>query len=185
MAGESSLQVYHIRPSIMIFADTEPSSTASGTQWNLGASYIYLSDDNREAVQVQYERIEFKERMINGTMRSYHVADKRTFSTSWSDFPSRKAPATTSITTGLTTNITSDSFGAGQDILNWYNSHKKDFWMLLVYDAPIQTTSSSSISPLSGWAEKVHVFFNDFNFTVKKRGPLNDLWDINITLVEA
>lgn len=185
MAGETNLQSYWVRPSMLIFCENEPSSASSGTAWNLGANYLYLSDDNRQPVSIQYERIEFKERMINGTMRSYHVADKRTFSTSWNDFPSRKLAATNSSLKGLSASITSDGFGAGQDILNWYNTYKKDFWMLAVYDAPIQTTSSTTIAPIQGWAEKIHVFFDSFNFTVKKRGNLNDLWDVDISLVEA
>ena len=185
MAGEVALQSYWIRPSMIIFAETEPSSASNGLYWNLGTNYLYLSDDNRDAVSVNYERIEFKDRMINGTMRSYHIADKRKFSTSWNDFPSRKYAATNSVLKGLDPNITSDGFGAGQDILNWYNNHKKDFWMVMVYDAPIQAVSSATISPLQGWAEKVHVFFDDFNFSVKKRGPHHDLWDVDISLVEA
>lgn len=184
MAGETSLQSYWVRPSMIIFSNTEPTSASNGVFWNLGSDYLYISDDNREAVSIQYERIEFKERMINGTMRSYHITDKRTFSTSWNDFPSRKVTSSNSTLKGLSASITSDGFGAGQDILNWYNTYKKDFWMLLVYDAPVQS-SSANISPLSGWAEKVHVFFDSFDFSVKKRGSLNDLWDMNMSLVEA
>jgi hypothetical protein len=51
--------------------------------------FIILSDDNRESIRINPERIEKKQRMINGRMRSYHVADKLRISTSWNLLPSR------------------------------------------------------------------------------------------------
>ena len=182
-----ALDKYWLRPSMIVFSDTEPTGTSTNTSWTLGSNFLYLSDDSRDAVQVSYERIETKDRMIDGTMRSYFIADKRTFSTSWNDFPSRKSPSTVSFDRGYGQKFIRDSgtnVGAGQDILNWYNTYKKDFWMLLVYDAPI-LSGSINIAPTSGWAEKIHVFFQDFNFTVTKRGPYHDLWNIDMTLVEA
>lgn len=55
--------------------------------------FIILSDDNRDAFDVKPIRIERRERMINGRMRSYHIADKLTISTSWSLLPSRSFSA--------------------------------------------------------------------------------------------
>ena len=51
--------------------------------------FMVLSDDNRSPLQFETLRIEKRERMINGRMRSYHVADKLTLSTSWDMLPSR------------------------------------------------------------------------------------------------
>jgi hypothetical protein len=51
--------------------------------------FLILSDDNRTPLQFNSLRIEKKERMINGRMRSYHVADKLELSTSWTMLPSR------------------------------------------------------------------------------------------------
>jgi hypothetical protein len=51
--------------------------------------FMVLSDDNRSPLQFDTLRIEKRERMINGRMRSYHVADKLTLSTSWDMLPSR------------------------------------------------------------------------------------------------
>jgi hypothetical protein len=146
-------------------------ATAYGTKWNFGnGEVLYLTDDNREPLQVTPQRIEFKRRMIDGTMRSHYVADKDEYSTSWSDIPSRKNNGSVQ--------ITSDNFGAGNDIKNWYEENTGDFWALLIYD----TNSSDNISVS---AEKVNVFFNSFNFTVSTRGELNDLWDVSISLVEV
>lgn len=51
--------------------------------------FIILSDDNRAGISFSSERIEKRQRMVNGRMRSYHIADKLRISTSWSALPSR------------------------------------------------------------------------------------------------
>jgi hypothetical protein len=163
-----------LRPSLLIFTAVEPTLITSGGdagKWNFnGATPLYLTDDGRDALQVSPQRLEFKRRMIDGTMRSNYVADKNQFTTSWSNLPSRKLNGSES--------ITSDGFGAGQDIKDWYEDTPGDFWMLAVYDG---TTGGS----VTGSAEKYHVFFDSFNYSVSKRGQYNDLWNVSITLVEA
>ena len=59
------------------------------TDQDLLNEFLILSDDNRTPLQFSTVRIEKKERMINGRMRSYHVADKLEISTSWTMLPSR------------------------------------------------------------------------------------------------
>jgi hypothetical protein len=61
----------------------------NATEEDLLHEFMILSDDNRSPLQFNSVRIEKKERMINGRMRSYHVADKLELSTSWSMLPSR------------------------------------------------------------------------------------------------
>jgi hypothetical protein len=51
--------------------------------------FIILSDHNRSALDFSNERIEQRERMINGRMRSYYIDDKLSISTSWDNLPSR------------------------------------------------------------------------------------------------
>lgn len=53
------------------------------------SQFLILSDHNRAAVEVKTDRIEQRKRMANGTMRSYHIADKLVISTSWELLPSR------------------------------------------------------------------------------------------------
>jgi hypothetical protein len=62
-------------------------STISDTE--LLNSFIILSDDGRSPIDFNTERIEKRERMINGRMRSYHTADKLSIATSWNMLPSR------------------------------------------------------------------------------------------------
>ena len=51
--------------------------------------FLILSDHNRSPLQFKTERIEQRQRMINGNMRSFHIADKNTLSVSWQNLPSR------------------------------------------------------------------------------------------------
>lgn len=59
---------------------------------NVGNSedvFMILSDDNRGPIDFRIERLEKRERMINGRMRSYHIADKRSITVNWDMLPSR------------------------------------------------------------------------------------------------
>jgi hypothetical protein len=159
-------------------ANTGTTSTAIATnksKWDLGSSYLYVSDNNRSELAVSFERIEYKQRMINGTMRSYHVADKKNFSTSWDKMPSRKTQVTEYHVD------TRNKFAGGQEMLKWYEDHTGDFWMLLVYDVD----STVSEKELKKNVEKVNVFFENFSYNVVKRGDELDLWDIDLSLVEV
>ena len=51
-------------------------NTGSETDTALFNEFLILSDDNRSPIDFKPNRIEIRERMINGRMRSYHVADK-------------------------------------------------------------------------------------------------------------
>lgn len=91
------------RPQAMLWSDYQPTvesgiyvpegfevgQDTTSTNLDLLDSFIILSDDNRDKLDFSFERIEKRERMINGRMRSYHIADKLTLSTSWTMLPSR------------------------------------------------------------------------------------------------
>lgn len=95
MAGRKKYQ----RPQAMLWADN-PGTIIDGAYVPLGneqnsqttfeaGNFIILSDDNRQAIDFKPDRIEKRERMVNGRMRSYHIADKLVISTSWQMLPSR------------------------------------------------------------------------------------------------
>ena len=160
------------RPSLIILAENQPEE---GTGSNAGkcqftGDVLYLTDDNRSALSVNPIRIENKRRMIDGTMRSVWVNDKKEFSTSWSNIPSRKLNGSDS--------ITSDSFGAGLDIKNWYDTYTGDFWVMFVYDTNDADDVDTSV-------ELYNVFISSFDYDVVKRGQYNDLWDVSLSLVEV
>jgi hypothetical protein len=95
------------RPQAMLWADN-PGTVVDGFHIPLGnevgsdgtldqnGEFLILSDNNREAIEFAKERIEVRKRMVNGRMRSYHVADKLQISTSWSMLPSRSFSVTPS-----------------------------------------------------------------------------------------
>lgn len=174
--AQANLSNVWLRPSLIVFSTNEPipGTGADTGKWDFGSggSTIYLTDDNRQPLQATPERIESRRRMIDGTMRSVHVADKYKFSTSWENIPSRKLNGAKA--------ITSDGFAAGIDIKDWYEANYDDFWMLLIYD------NNDDLSVGSGAnVEKYNVFFDGFDFSVTKRGQFNDLWDVSIDLVEV
>lgn len=164
----------------MIFTEAAPVpvNAASG-QWNLGVAdtnFLYLTDDSRSELQISLERIEYKKRMINGRMRSYHVADKKTFSVSWRDLPSVRNELSE-----VRFSASASGWASSQQMLDWHRNHTDSFYLTLVYDTP---TAASSV-PLRYSLEYYNVFFDDFSYTIKKRGPTHDLWDISMTLVEV
>lgn len=176
----TTLQRAWYRPALMIFTEAEPTPIDSVLgQYNLGTAdtnYIYLTDDSRSELSISVDRIEYKKRMINGRMRSYHVADKKSFSVNWKDLPSLKTQLSESRF------VTSPSGWAScQEMLQWHEEHTESFYLTLVYDTP----SASASVPLRYSLETYNVFFEDFSYVVKKRGPTHDLWDISMTLVEV
>lgn len=81
----------YLRPQGLIFANN-PGYTVDGSripEGNEFEDFIILSDDNRQSITISPERIEKRERTVNGRMRSYHIADKAVISTSWNNLPSR------------------------------------------------------------------------------------------------
>jgi hypothetical protein len=158
-------------------------------------NFIILSDHNREPIDFTFQRIENRERMINGRMRSHHIADKKTISVSWTMLPSRAYPTIPEFdaATGLVPEAlkgleyTVDGGAGGVELLDWYKQNPGSFWVFLSYDNYANFGSDeSSYSNLNKYSEIVEVFFSDFSYTVNKRGGSNyDMWDINVTLEEA
>lgn len=181
------------RPQGLIFADN-PGYVNNGIHVPEGAeftNFIILSDDNREAINFTQNRIESRKRMINGRMRSYHIADKLTLSTSWSNLPSRSASALQvfEVTTGESilenqTSYTSDEGAGGVDILDWYENHQGSFWVYLAYDK--YTNMDNSFNKMGQYNEVVEVFFGDFQYDIVSRGgSTHDFWNISLSLEEV
>lgn len=158
--------------------------------------FIILSDHNRSEIKVESDRIENRKRMINGTMRSYHVADKIKYSWNWSMIPSRGFSSAPTFSSGgaltRTQNpdpvlgiqtvplmYTADGGAGGSDLLEWYENHKGPFYMLLSYD-------KQKYSTLNSYTEVAQVYFASFSYDVSKRGlTSHDFWDISMTLEEV
>lgn len=174
------------RPSLIILCHDKPveGSGQDVGKWNLGNDYIYLTDDGRDALAIDPQRIEYKQRMLNGRMRSYYVADKRTFSTSWRDLPSRSKDATGKYISEHQRRNSSIKYAAGQEMKDWYERHSGSFWMLVIYDGKLFNSSTNNKTALQQ-VELYNVFFEDFSITVVKRGQDHDLWNVDMSLVEV
>jgi hypothetical protein len=168
------------RPQAMVWCDQDPSLDIDGNfipvGYELGSdtsdisgaelqpSFLILSDHNRSQIGITNERIEQRQRMANGTMRSFFIADKLTVDTSWSMLPSRgfkdypsfnnespsigKPQLTAQPYSGgeeipavpsgsklyAQEQYTADGGAGGGEMLDWYENHTGPFWVLLSYD---------------------------------------------------
>ena len=214
MAGRKKYQ----RPQGLLFADNEgikvdgfhiPEGDEIGS---LGASvdgygeFIILSDNNRSPIDFKTVRIEKRERMINGRMRSYHTADKLTLTVSWDMLPSRafdtyagfdaEGNPNMAIIPEIRTNpleFTTDGGAGGVELLDWYKNHSGSFWVYLAYDKytnfkdVFETTNvDERFANTNKYNEVIEMFFTDFSYSVQKRSGLNfDFWNVSLTLEEA
>ena len=213
MAGRKKYQ----RPQGLLFADNEgikvdgfhiPEGDEIGS---LGASvdgygeFIILSDNNRSPIDFKTVRIEKRERMINGRMRSYHTADKLTLTVSWEMLPSRALDTYAGFDADGNPNLlktetrlnplefTTDGGAGGVELLDWYKNHTGSFWVYLAYDKytnfkdVFETTNSDErFANTNKYNEVIEMFFSDFSYSVQKRSGLNfDFWNVSLTLEEA
>lgn len=172
------------------------SDTGSELDTSTFNQFIILSDDNRAPLSFAPIRIEKRERMVNGRMRSTHIADKLTLSTSWTMLPSRShyvnpdfnsSTGKSPYTGNNSLEYTSDAGAGGVEILDWYENHKGSFWVYLSYDKYSNFgKDDNAYGHLDQYSQIIEMFFSDFSYSVEKRGGTNhDLWNISVTLEEA
>jgi hypothetical protein len=171
--------------------------------------FLILSDHNRGEINISTQRIEKKQRMINGSMRSFHIADKLNISTSWNMLPSRQSfiRANWDPTTGIAPITPSQAFTAdfgagGVEMLKWYEDHTGPFWVFLSYDKYTNFgVNTIDHQHLAQYNQVVQMYISSFDYSIVKRGgpslvsgtpdfglPTNfgyDMWNINVTLEEV
>jgi len=200
----------YARPQAILFADN-PGIIQNGKIIPEGKefeNFIILSDDNRQPISFDIERIENRQRMINGRQRSYHVADKRSISTSWQMLCSRSfgsdpafdAFGKTDLTSSTGVRVpnqdgtystvskeffTSDGGAGGVELLKWYQDHPGSFWVYLAYDK-YDNFEDNEYNKLNQYNEVIEVFFSDFTYSVEKRGSqTHDYWNVDLSLEEV
>lgn len=157
--------------------------------------FLILSDDNRSDIDFTVSRIESRKRMVNGRMRSYHIADKLSISVSWDMLPSRSyftspefnESGSSQYKNNNSQEFTTDGGAGGVDILDWYENHTGSFWVYLAYDKHTNFgKEAGAYTNLQKYNEVVEVFFADFSYGVVKRGGSNhDFWNISLQLEEV
>lgn len=126
--------------------------------WRRGSVIVKPTDGGRSALSVSTEQIENSQRMHNGRLRKYHVADKRTWNVSWTMLPA--------MDTGTV------EWGAGGwSIQNFYNNTKGAFFMDITHKAAVLN-------------ETVEVVFTGFDKTHTARGAF-DFWEVSVTMEEC
>lgn len=166
-----------------------------------GIDFIILSDHNRSEINISQDRIETRQRMINGGMRSYWIADKLKISTSWQRLPSR--PFSLDISFNSSGNVnkptydeqvaaatkyesyTVDGAAGGTDLLSWYENHPGSFYLFLSYDK-YRENGIENYNKLYTYNQVIKVYFASFDYSVEKRSGSNfDFWNVNLSLEEA
>lgn len=160
--------------------------------------FLVLSDHNRSSMNFGTQRIEQRQRMVNGRMRSFYVADKLTINLSWSMLPSRgfayKAKfnelGNATSPADIQDRYTADGGAGGVEMLQWYETHPGPFWVYLAYDK--NTNFVDPINPdsqyerLAQYNQIIQMYITDFSYTVVQRGNgTHDFWDISVALEEV
>lgn len=126
--------------------------------WTRNGATIQPTEHNRSELSVSDERIKSSDRMNNGRLRQYYVADKRTWSLSWSMIP---APSEETV----------DGKAGGSAIENFYRSTPGEFTMRIQHaDTDLDET--------------VTVVFSNFSKVHARRGAF-DFWDVSVSLEEV
>lgn len=160
-----------------------------------GVDFILLSDHNRSEIDIKQNRLENKKRMVNGHMRSYHIADKIEVNFSYDNLPSRAfskdpmfvdgKPTAESTEESPLIQYTVDGGAGGADLLSWYEENPGSFYMLMSYDKN-SSLKKNPYEDISGYTDVAEVYFTNFDHSVIKRGgSSHDLWNISISLEEV
>lgn len=199
----------YARPQAILFSNSPgtlsngiyvPDGDEIGNASSNGGDFLILSDHNRRGLDLSPQRIENRQRMVNGRMRSYWVADKKQLSVSWEMLPSRAFASdpnfntTTGVPTSTLEEYTVDGGAGGVELLDWYENHYGTFWVFLSYDKYSEFTvggvsgqkNANSYTHLYEYAERLEMYITNFTYSVEKRGRTNyDMWNISMTLEEA
>lgn len=208
MAGRKSFLGGATRPQAILFSDNAGTLESgiyipNGNEWE---DFIILTDGNRSEVSMSNQRIEQRQRMINGNMRSYWMADKLNLSTSWSRIPSRAYSTDVGFNpdTGKISDdpanysmYTVDGGAGGVDILSWYENHVGPFYVFLAYDK-FRINGVEDYNRLGGYNQVLKMYISSFDYDIEKRNGTStgnmwsdnkttgfDFWNISISLEEV
>lgn len=208
MAGRRAFLSGATRPQALLFSNNAGTLQSgryipNGTEWE---DFIILTDGNRGEISMTNQRIETRQRMVNGNMRSYWIADKLSMSTSWSRIPSRAYSESVDFneSNGQIINdpssysmYTVDGGAGGVDILNWYEDHPSPFYVFIAYDK-FRFDGVENFNRLNGYNQVLKMYFSSFDYNIEKRGGTNsgnmwsdnktvgyDFWNINMSLEEV
>lgn len=132
----------------------------SNNAWNK------VSEHNRSPISIDTIRIERAQRMANGSMRKYFIADKKRFSLSWDMLPSY-------------TTLTVDGGWGAQDIKTFYESTSGQG----SFNIRLNFAKDGTNQEVTG-VEPYTVMFTDCSFNLLKRGAQAH-WNVSLTMEEV
>lgn len=153
---------------------TSSVATLNGLSFSSSNSLRFrrLTEHNRQPLSLNTERIESVQRMANGTLRKYFIADKLTLSVSWEMIPSFR-------------NETVDGAWGAEDIKNFYESTAGRGTFRVKINPTV--FSPSLVEQSDGALADDYTYtmaFTSCDFTVLKRG-LQTFWSVNISLEQV
>jgi len=116
--------------------------------------WIKLSEHNREPIEISIERIEQSQRMANGSLRKFFVADKKNFSVSWNRLPGSRI-------------YTVDNEWGALDLITFYNSSEGQS----TFDIRLNFAKTGTNQESSGF-ELYTVSCTSFSSTLVNRGEV-------------
>lgn len=116
-----------------------------------------VSEHNRSEFSIGNNRIEQQQRMANGTMRKYFIADKKTFNVSWQMLPSFR-------------NETVDGAWGAEDLKTFYEGLSGQG----AFEIKVKTNTEITYN----------VIFTGCDFAVIKRG-IQPYWSVNLSMEQV
>lgn len=145
---------------LQIYATDPTSSGGSGTaKWNK------VTEHNRSEFSISPMRIEKSQRMANGTLRNFYIADKQQISLSWNMLPAFRT-------------LTVDGAWGAEDLREFYKANQGNNFNIRINYANNGTSQESS-----GYVEYI-VKITSFSATVLKRG-VQPFWSVSLSMEEV
>jgi hypothetical protein len=130
-----------------------------------------ITESNRSELSVSTSYLMNEQRMVNGTLRRYVVANKRTWQLSWQDLFSKAS-------------FVIDGAWSGEEMRTFYNDLFGGSFELTIYEGEAaRKTVGENPNPVQ--PETVLVMFQDFNWNIVKREGRFDIWNLDVSLVEV
>jgi hypothetical protein len=131
-----------------------------------GGAYFKVSEHNRSEFTISPMRIEQTKRMSNGSLRKFHIADKKTFNVAWSMLPAFNT-------------LTVDGGWGAEELRTFYGSSDGRGTFKIKVNLAKNGTDQSA----SGF-EEYTVSITNCTFIAVKRG-LQTHWSVSLTMEEV
>lgn len=131
-----------------------------------GGVYYKTSEHNRSEFTVTPQRIEKTQRMSNGTLRKFFIADKKVFNVSWDMLPH-------------TSSLTVDGGWGASDLRSFYEGSAGQG----TFDIKINLATNGTDQSSAGF-EEYTVSITGCSFVVLKRG-IQPHWNVSLSLEQV